>query len=159
MRMENNITDEMFDEDYDLNEAEEIINKYLTFVSADLVYGIPIENVVEIITNPCITSLPMVPPYVLGIMNLRGQIVPIVDIRKIMNKPATEDASISCVIILEIDSISIGVLVDIVLQVINVPNKVSALPSKNLPFISGMTNLSDGSVMYTLDCDLLISTK
>ncbi|KXL52073.1 chemotaxis protein CheW [Anaerotignum neopropionicum] len=159
MRMESNITEELMDEEYELLATEENINKFLTFISADLVYGIPIENVVEIITNASITSLPMVPSYVLGIINLRGQIVPIIDIRKIMNKPDNEDTSILCVIILEIDSISIGVLVDSVLQVINVPNKISALPSKNLPFISGMTNLSDGSVMYSLDCDLLISNK
>ncbi|WP_304508374.1 chemotaxis protein CheW [Anaerotignum sp.] len=158
MKTENNNV--MMDEEYNLADAEEIINKYLTFISADLVYGIPIENVVEIITSPSITALPMVPPYVLGVINLRGQIVPIIDIRQIMDKPANENNSILCVIILEIDSISIGVLVDTVLQVINMPNKISAPPSKNnLSFINGMTNLNDGSVMYSLDCDLLISNK
>lgn len=160
MKMENSISDAIMDEEYNLSEADENINKYLTFISADLVYGIPIDNVVEIITSPSITALPMVPSYVLGVINLRGQIVPIIDIRQIMDKSANADNSILCVIILEIDSISIGVLVDTVLQVINAPNKISAPPSKNnLSFINGMTNLSDGSVMYSLDCDLLISSK
>ncbi|NCC17037.1 MAG: chemotaxis protein CheW [Clostridia bacterium] len=149
----------MLDEENNLAEAEEIINKHLTFISAELVYGIPIENVVEIITNPTITALPLVPPYVKGIINLRGQIVPIIDMRQIMDKPKNENISISCVIILEIDSISIGVLVDEVLQVINITGKISDTPSKNLSFISGMTNLSDGTVMYRLDCDTLISIK
>jgi len=157
--MENNRSDEIMDEEYGITEVNENTNKYLTFVSADLIYGIPIENVVEIITNPSITSLPMVPPFVEGIINLRGQIVPIIDIRQIMNKPENEDTSISCVIILEIGSISIGILVDTVLQVINATNKISEPPSKNLAFISGMTNLSDGSVMFCLDCDSLVSNK
>lgn len=159
MSMENKMTNELLDDEYNLSEAEENAQKYLTFISAELVYGIPINNVVEIITNPSITSLPMVPPYVKGIMNLRGQIVPIIDIRQIMDKPANEDITITCVIILEIDSISIGVLVDTVLQVINVTDKLSDPPSKNLAFISGMTNLSDGTVMFSLDCESLISNK
>lgn len=155
--MANHVSDEIMDEDYIA--ADENVNKYLTFVSADLIYGIPIENVVEIITNPSITSLPMVPPYVKGIINLRGQIVPIIDIREIMDKPENEDTSLLCVIILEIGTISIGILVDTVLQVINANNKISEPPSKNLAFISGMTNLSDGSVMFCLDCDSLVSNK
>ncbi|WP_352400310.1 chemotaxis protein CheW [Anaerotignum sp.] len=159
MNMENNRSNDLIDEEYDFAETNENMNKFLTFVSADLIYGIPIENVVEIITNPSITSLPMVPPFVEGIINLRGQIVPIIDIRRIMNKLEIEDASILCVIILEIGTISIGILVDTVLQVINVTNKISEPPSKNLAFISGMTNLSDGSVMFCLDCDSLVSNK
>jgi len=157
--MEKSLTHELLDDEFNLTEADENLNKYLTFISAELVYGIPIDNVVEIITNPGITSLPMVPSYVKGIMNLRGQIVPIIDIRQIMNKPVNEDVAITCVIILEIDSISIGVLVDTVLQVINVTNKLSDPPSKNLDFINGMTNLSDGTVMFSLDCQGLISNK
>ncbi|AMJ42401.1 chemotaxis protein CheW [Anaerotignum propionicum] len=159
MNMEKSLTHELLDDEFNLTEADENLNKYLTFISAELVYGIPIDNVVEIITNPGITSLPMVPSYVKGIMNLRGQIVPIIDIRQIMNKPVNEDVAITCVIILEIDSISIGVLVDTVLQVINVTNKLSDPPSKNLDFINGMTNLSDGTVMFSLDCQGLISNK
>lgn len=159
MNMENNLTDQLLDDEFNLTDADENLNKYLTFISAELVYGIPIDNVVEIITNPGITSLPMVPSYVKGIMNLRGQIVPIIDIRQIMNKPVNDDAAITCVIILEIDSISIGVLVDTVLQVINVNNKLSDPPSKNLDFINGMTNLIDGTVMFSLDCQALISNK
>jgi len=159
MNMENTMNEELLDEEYLLGDADDNENKYLTFFSADLVYGIPIENVVEIITNPTITSLPMVPPFVKGIINLRGQIVPIIDIRQVMNKPINEDISIACVIILEIDDISIGVLVDSVLQVINVQNKLSDPPAKNHTFISGMTNLSDGTVMFSLDCESLLSNK
>lgn len=159
MNMANNTSEEIMDEEYLSTDTNENLTKYLTFISADLTYGIPIENVVEIITNPSITTLPMVPSFVQGIINLRGQILPIIDIREIMNKPVNEDASILCVIILEIGSISIGILVDTVLQVINLPNKISEPPSKNLSFVNGMTNLADGSVMFCLDCDSLVSNK
>ena len=100
----------------------------------------------------------MVPNYVQGIINLRGQIIPVIDIRLRMNKLASE-TPYPCIIIIEINSISIGILVDSVLQVLNLENKIAAPPSKNQEFISGITNLPDGSVMFYLDCDLLVNTK
>lgn len=53
--------------------------KYLLFLSDQLLFGVKAEYVVEIITNHTITLLPLVPSYILGIINLRGQIIPIVD--------------------------------------------------------------------------------
>jgi len=150
--------DELFENLTDIDENSDNTNKYLTFLSNDLIYGIKIENVTEIITNYSITKLPMVPNYVQGIINLRGQIIPVVDIRLRMNKLASE-TPYPCIIIIEINSISIGILVDSVLQVLNLENKIAAPPSKNQEFISGITNLPDGSVMFYLDCDLLVNTK
>jgi len=135
------------------------MQKYLTFKSGELVYGITIENVVEIITNHTITKLPMVPDYVLGIMNLRGQIVPVVDIKQLMSRRICEKTSDTCIIILEVEKVSIGIMVDTVLQVINIKNTISAPPSKNHEFVNGMINLPDGTVMFCLDCELLINTK
>lgn len=150
--------DELFENLTDIDENSDNTNKYLTFLSNDLIYGIKIENVTEIITNYSITKLPMVPNYVQGIINLRGQIIPVIDIRLRMNKLASE-THYPCIIIIEINSISIGILVDSVLQVLNLENKIAAPPSKNQEFISGITNLPDGSVMFYLDCDLLVNTK
>ncbi|HCT63731.1 MAG TPA: chemotaxis protein CheW [Lachnospiraceae bacterium] len=133
--------------------------KYLTFISDGLVFGIPIDNVIEIITNHTVTMLPRVPDYVQGIINLRGQIIPIIDIRLRMNKPAAEPSSSSCVIILEVDSIAIGILVDVVLQVFDIENKVTPPPSKSQEFISGMTTLADGTVIFCMDCKLLVNSK
>ncbi len=143
-------------EDAQINEN---INKYLTFLSDNLVYGINIENVIEIITNHNITKLPKVPAYVKGIMNLRGQIIPVIDIRERMGKLPLGETSESCIIIIEVNSISIGILVDTVLQVINVEKKITSPPSKNQEFVSGITNLPDGTVMFCLDCELLVNTK
>ncbi len=135
------------------------MQKYLTFKSDGLVYGIAIENVIEIITNHTITKLPMVPEYIKGIMNLRGQIIPIVDIKQRMRKICCEKTSDTCIIILEVDSVSIGILVDQVLHVINVEKKLASPPSKNHEFVSGMVNLTDGTIMFCLDCQLLVNAK
>lgn len=158
MSMENTLTEDLFNDSAE-NETDENTEKYLTFTSAGLTYGVTIEHVMEIITNPSITALPMVPGYVKGIINLRGQIVPIIDIRQIMGKPENPDNSLCCVIILELGAISFGILVDTVLQVLDIPADMAEPPSKNLSFVNGMTNLSDGSVMFSLDCDLLVNTK
>lgn len=157
--MPDEIAESMLNEDTEKTSENKNMQKYLTFMSNDLVYGIVVENVVEIITNHIITKLPMVPDYVKGIMNLRGQIVPVVDIKQRMCRCSCEKTSDTCIIILEVGSISIGILVDAVLQVINIENKISSPPSKNHEFVNGMINLPDGTVMFCLDCSLLANVK
>lgn len=65
--------------------------KYLLFLSDQLLFGVKAEYVVEIITNHTITLLPLVPSYILGIINLRGQIIPIVDMAHPAGCPAQQD--------------------------------------------------------------------
>lgn len=137
----------------------DLTQKYLTFLSDKLIYGIHIEHVTEIITNHSVTMLPRLPDYIKGIINLRGQIIPIIDIRLKMNKPEVDHTSVTCIIVLEVDNISIGILVDEVLQVYNVENNISAPPSRNHEFVSGVSTLSDGSVMFCLDTELLVNSK
>ena len=72
--------DTLLEEDLQESQTE----KYLLFTSADLIFGVPAEDVVEIITNHPITKLPLVPTYVRGIINLLGQIIHIVDTRILM---------------------------------------------------------------------------
>lgn len=160
--MTNELYDEMATHEFDkdtLGTSRDNSKKYLTFISDGLVFGIPIDNVIEIINNHTVTMLPRVPNYVQGIINLRGQIIPIIDIRLRMNKPAAEPSSSSCVIILEVDSIAIGILVDVVLQVFDIENKITPPPSKSQEFISGMTTLADGTVIFCMDCKLLVNSK
>ena len=135
---------------------EDNSQKYLTFISDDLVFGIPIDNVIEIITNHAITKLPRVPHYVQGIINLRGQIIPIIDIRLRMNKPAADPSESTCVIILEVGDISIGILVDVVLQVFDIKNKIAPPPANSHEFVDGITTLPDETVVFRLDCELLV---
>ena len=73
--------------------------RFLTFSSNDLNIGVSTNYVIEIITNHTITMLPLVPDYVKGIINLRGQIIPIIDIRLRMGKPSIDYTSSTCIIV------------------------------------------------------------
>lgn len=132
--------------------------RFLTFVSDGLVFGVSTENVIEIITNYMIRPLPMVPDYIQGIINLRGQVLPVMDIRLRMNKPYREYNSTTCIIILEIDSTQIGIVVDSVLQVqdINIA-EASPIPIENRQELTNsMISLEDGTVVLLLDCEAVL---
>lgn len=141
--------------DYDLQEKN--IKKFLTFLSDGLLFGVNAANVTEIITNHSITLLPMVPEYIRGILNLRGQIIPIIDIRLRMNKPRIDFTDESCIIVVDINSISIGILVDSVSQVIDISEeKILPSPSNNTEgLVNGILSLSDSTIL-SLDCEKLI---
>ena len=140
--------------DIDAAVSSENIRKFLTFVSDGLFFGIDASYVTEIIINHNITFLPMVPYYIKGIINLRGQIIPIVDIRLRMNKPeyVKEDNS-NCIIVLNIDTVMIGFLVDSVRQVLDVDTSMISPPTANNyeELVNGMITISDGSTMLVLD--------
>ena len=88
------------------------VARFLTFLSDGLYFGVNTKNVIEIINNHKIRPLPMVPDYVRGIINLRGQVIPIIDMRLRMGKPFQEYTPKTCIVILEIDSNTIGIIVD-----------------------------------------------
>ena len=120
--------------------------KYLLFCS----------DVVEIITNHAITKLPLVPNYIRGIINLRGQIIPIVDIRLLLGQPSQSD---NCIIILNIEDTLVGILVDTVQKMIDVDTAL-ILPSpsqdtRNL--VSGMCSLSEEQTMLVFDCPQILN--
>ena len=141
--------------------ANDSIKKYLTFLSDQLVFGIDTFYVTEIIINHNITFLPMVPDYIKGIINLRGQMIPIIDIRLRMGKEELfkEDGS-NCIIVLNINSILIGVLVDTVRQVLDVDTSLISPPTVNNhePLVNGIATLTNGTTMLSLDCEALIET-
>ena len=130
-------------------------DKYLIFASDDLLYGIDADQVVEIITNHTITYLPRVPHYVRGIINLRGQLIPILDIRLRMGKMPCEDCSI---IVIDVEGTQAGILVDSVAKMVDVPQEnILPMPSQNAQkLISGMCSLPEGGTMLVLDCALLL---
>ena len=151
----------MIDEQSDENPEyqEEMIDSkdYIIFSTDDLQFGINVNNVVEIITSYATTYLPMLPEYIRGIINLRGSMVPIVDIRLRLGKMSKEDCN---VIVLEIDGTQIGILVDSVEQLINIPDRdILPMPAHSVQkLVSGMCSLPDGSgTMLVFDCEQLIS--
>lgn len=133
--------------------------RFLTFQSDGLTFGVSTNFITEIITNHMITMVPVVPSYVKGIINLRGQIIPIIDIRLRMGKMDIDYTSASCIIVLNFESISIGIIVDAVEQVLDIDcSRISPVPAKNQQeLVSGMISLQDGSVVLILDCEGLIA--
>lgn len=139
-------------------QVEEVVEsvKYLVFVTDNLKLGVEADYVVEIITNYTITFLPMVPDFVRGIINLRGQIIPIVDVRLRLGKPSVDS---SLVIVLNIDGTQLGILVDAVDQMVDIP-KGTIFPISGhsvQQLVSGMYSLpNDAGTMMVLDCDQLM---
>lgn len=133
--------------------------RFLTFQSDGLTFGVSTNYIIEIITNHLITMLPMVPGYVKGIMNLRGQIIPVIDIRLRMGKMDIEYSSTSCIIVLSADGINFGIMVDSVEQVLDIDSaQVSPVPSSHSQeLVSGMLTIGDGSTILILDCDGLVA--
>jgi len=148
----------MLDETAEDTVVSETTERFLTFMSDGLVFGVSTENVIEIITNYMIRPLPMVPDYIRGIINLRGQVLPVMDIRLRMNKPFREYTSTTCIIILEINSTLIGIAVDTVLQVQDIDTaEASPIPVENRQELTNaMISLDDGTVVLLLDCDAIL---
>lgn len=142
--------------DRDGNVVEVQATKYLICLSDGLRYGLDAEQVVEIITDHTITPLPCVPGYVRGVINLRGQIIPVIDLRLRLGKMPQEDC---CIMVVNVENESISILVDGVEKMVDIP-KDAILPvptqQSNQKLVSGMCSLPGGGTMLILDCDLLL---
>lgn len=138
--------------------AEDTTERFLTFMSDGLIFGVSTKNVIEIIRDYMIRPLPMVPDYIQGIINLRGQVLPVMDIRLRMNKQFKEYTSTTCIIILDIGSVTLGVAVDTVLQVQDIDtSNTSPIPIDNhQELTNSMISLDDGTTMLLLDCEAIL---
>lgn len=143
--------------DMELSEEESRIERCLTFESGGLILFISSRYVIEIINDYPITALPLVPPYVKGIINLRGQILPVVDIRLCMGKTQAEYTNKTCIIVLDIESVLVGIVVDSVRQVVDIDFElVHPIPVKRQQkLLDGMVNMEDETVLMSFDCRAL----
>lgn len=154
--MENNIEqNQLKDQEVFLN-----VEKFLNFRSDGLLFGINTKYVIEIITRIQTTSLPMVPHYVKGIINLRGRLIPIIDIRLRLGKYEIEYDDKACIVVIEYEGVFIGVIVDTVVNVIDVNiDKISKMPDNSREeMVSGIISLENGETLMVLDCDLLLNS-
>ena len=142
-------------------EESSTVERCLTFESGDLVLYISTKHVIEIINNHTITTLPLMPPYIKGVINLRGQILPVVDIEHRMGKENSDSAEKTCIIVLEIDSVALGIIVGSVRQVIHIDLKqVRPIPLKRQQkLLDGMVTMDDGSVFMSIDCQALATPE
>ena len=141
-----------------LNTVDDAVDsqKYLIFMAGHLKLGVVAEDVVEILNNQVITFLPMMPNYIRGIINMRGQMIPILDVRARLGLPPEED---SLVVVLNLNEFQLGILVDAVDQMLDIPKaNIHPLPANSTQMlVSGMCSLPDGSgTMMVLDCEQLM---
>jgi purine-binding chemotaxis protein CheW len=144
----------------------ESTKQMLTFVLGEETYGVDILRVQEIRGWQPVTRIPQSPRHVLGVLNLRGSIVPIVDLRMRLQLDSAEYTAVTVIIVLSIQSShgrrDVGVVVDAVSDVVNVQaNDVKPAPELgsqvNTEYIQGLTTIAERMVML-LDIDRLISS-
>ena len=133
--------------------------KYLTFSIGSEFYGLEIACVTEIIGIQPITEVPELPEYVRGIINLRGKIIPVMDIRLRFKKPFKEYNDRTCVIVVDMKDIAVGLIVDSVSEVLAIADDNIVHPQELKAFwnryIKGIGKVG-GEVKLLLDCDKLL---
>lgn len=132
--------------------------KYLTFQVDDGDYGIEISYVTEIIEVQEITSVPNTPLYIKGITNLRGTIAPVIDLRLRFGHTETPYTDHTCIIVLSMDDISIGLIVDEVQEVanieeVNIQQPPQSLGSSAKNYFVKSIGTFDGHVKQLLDIE------
>ncbi len=141
--------------------------KYLTFALADEQYGLEILKVREIIGYINVTAVPQTPGYVKGVINLRGQVIPVVDLRAKFGMETAEVTDQTCIIVVEIQqaerTFSTGIVVDHVQEVLDVDgHDIEPAPqfgsAVETDFILGMGKVGD-SVKILLDIDKVLGDE
>lgn len=136
--------------------------KYLTFSLADEEYGLDILKVREIIGVMDITRVPQTPDFVRGVLNLRGRVIPVIDLRSKFGLAPTEYTEQTCIIVVDVGEL-MGVIVDTVQEVHNIPPAEIEEPprlgaSVDTTFILGMGKVH-GSVKILLDIDRVLTSE
>ena len=140
--------------------------KYLTFTLAEEEYGIGILKIKEIIGMLPITSVPQTPDFVKGVINLRGKVIPVMDLRLRFGMSSIDYSERTCIIVVEIDgnsgTILIGIVVDAVSEVLNIKGddieKTPTFGAKlNTDYILGMAKM-EGGVKILLDIDRVLGS-
>lgn len=141
--------------------------KYLTFALAHEEYGLEILKVREIIGYMEITSVPQTPGHVKGVINLRGQVIPVIDLRAKFGMETTDITEQTCIIVVEIDhngmKLSTGLVVDRVQEVLDISeSEIEEAPqfgaAVNTDFILGIGKINN-SVKILLDIDTVLNSE
>lgn len=135
--------------------------KFLTFSLGDEFYGIDIEYVTEIVGIQPITVVPEFPDFIKGIINLRGQIIPVMDARAKFKRDTIDYNDRTCIVVVQVTDISIGIIVDAVAEVLNIDDENIVPP----PMVGGTgrkyiksVGKHENSVVLIIDCEKLLST-
>ncbi len=147
---------EVLEQEVDMQEGQ-----FLTFMIGEQQYGVEIKYVTEIIGIQNITGLPDLPPFVKGVINLRGRVIPVVDVRLRFDMEEREYDERTCIIVVNINETSVGLVVDTVAEVLNIPlESIEPPPKVNKKingnrFIYGLGKV-DNQVQILLDTQKLL---
>jgi purine-binding chemotaxis protein CheW len=122
-----NVLDE---DEFDEDDEDSQKDKYLTFRIAGEEYGVEIACVIEIVTAQKITEVPDMPDYLKGVINLRGRVVPVIDVRTRFRLPARPYDDRTCFIVVQIQDMSVGLAVDSVCDVLLIPGPQVSPPPR-----------------------------
>jgi len=157
MNAENSRLDDEYD---DFEEEDAMSNRYLTFHLGNEDYGIEIQYVTEIVGIQHVTEVPDMPEFVCGVINLRGRVIPLIDVRARFHMEAREYDDRTCVIVVNINENSIGLVVDMVNEVLDIPEENVSPPPKvsqgsSSRYLKGMGKVGD-EVKILLDVQRLL---
>ena len=147
--------------------GQQLAGKYLTFKLAEEEYGLEILKVQEIIQMQSVTKVPRTPDYVRGVINLRGKVIPVVDLRKKFTLDAIKDTEKTCIIVVQVlqadTKVVMGIIIDEVKEVLDIKaENIEETPefgaNINTEFILGMGKIGS-SVKILLDIDKVLSAK
>ena len=135
-----------------LAEVGTLEGKYLTLILMDEYYGVNVDKILQIIAIPDITKIPKTPEFVKGVINLRGKIIPVIDLRLRFKLPEQEYNERTSIVIIKIKSekseVFIGIIVDKVLEVLDIhSNEIEKRPAfgvdLDVQFILGMAKVKN----------------
>lgn len=145
-----------------LEEEDTQKGRFLTFVLGNEVYAIEIKHITEIIGIQTITEIPQLPDYVKGIINLRGKIIPVMDVRLRFKKASREYNDRTCIIVIDMKELSVGLIVDSVSEVISIQEEDIIPPPEfnrfSNRYIKGIGKVGN-DVKLILDCNKLLNDE
>lgn len=150
----------------DLDVRKSLAGKYLTFALGQEEYGLPVLRVREIIKMMDITVVPQVPAYVKGVINLRGKVIPVVDLRAKFGLAQIEYADRTSIVVVQVAAAGtaalMGVIVDAVSEVLNIaPEEIEETPEfgdcVRTDYMKGVAKVK-GTVKILLDLDCIFTS-
>ena len=145
------------------NKEDTLSGRYLLVAIGEEVYGIEIRLVTEIIKMQTVSKLPETPLYIKGVINLRGKIIPVIDMRLRFQKEDAGYTDRTCIVVIEAQAFSAGLIVDEVTEVISIAETDIVPPPKfevgvSSRYISGIGKVKD-EVKLLLDCEKLFTDE
>jgi len=136
-------------------------DKYLTFCLAEEDYGLDIGDVIEIIGVQKITQVPDLPPYIKGVINLRGQVIPVMDMRLRFQLPPQKYDERTCIVVTEVAGLSMGLVVDRVNEVVDIPESQVEPPTTQTAghansYVKGLGKIGE-NIRILLDTEKILA--